>query len=471
MQHNVQVVRHCCDRSADSGVQRGMTLAHAQALLETGECRVESFNPARDDAALRRLAELMIRFSPRVVPDPPDGLLLDITGCERTFGGEVRLLQRLTRDIARMGFSIRVAAAPTYSCAWAFARFGEHSISQISLDEMRDSLGGLPIEGLRLDDQMIEALHEVNIDRIGHLYDLTRKELAARFEPDLLLRLDQALGEAIETINPVRPRKYLRAVREFDGPTTQTEAITITARELLGELCAALLRRERGVRKLALELKRIDAEPVNTAMMLSQPSRNHKHLWSLLQPRIEKMNLGFGVEAVSLTAISTARIPHAQRTHLECEPDPKSSSPQVGELLDTIMARIGDARVTRVELVESYLPELSFRHRSVMTQQPSDLPLQSATLSASRPTRLLPQPVRIEVETADDRPCAWIQRGNRQRIIECIGPERVLLPWWAGRTNPLLARDYYAAQDETGRWLWLYRFGMTGQWFLHGEWT
>lgn len=476
-QHGTQVVRHCCAHSAQAGVQCGMTLAHARALLESAECRVEQFNPNRDEAALRRLAELMMRFSPLVAPDPPDGLLLDITGCQQAFGGEAQLVRRLMRDIADMRFAVRIAAASTYGCAWAFARFAEHSLSLVPSGDMRQALNSLPIKGLRLDDQTIEALHEVNIDRIGQLCNLPRHELAARFDPSLLLRLDQAIGKVLETINPVRPRKHLHAQREFDGPTTQYEAIAITARELLDELCAALLRRERGLRKLTLELMRIDTNPVWTTITLSQPSRNAKHLWSLLQPRIESLNLGFGVEAVRVTATVTARIAHVQRTHSEY--GEKVSDSAIGELLDTLMARFGSDRVMRAELVESYLPELAFRLRSVM-ERTGDLPAAviahyAAPLPAQhpsvRPTRLLPQPIRIEVETISDRPCVWVWQGIRQRIIESIGPERIWLPWWAGSKSPLLGRDYHAVQDESGRWLWLYRFTMTGQWFLHGEWT
>jgi hypothetical protein len=94
----------------------------------------------------------------------------------------------------------------------------------------------------------------------------------------------------------------------------------------------------------------------------------------------------------------------------------------------------------------------------------------AALLPAARPTRVLAQPMRIEVEAVHDRPCAWTWHGVRQRIIESVGPERLWLPWWKGRMSPLLGREYHAAQDESGRWLWMYRHNACGQWFLHGEW-
>ena len=56
----------------------------------------------------------------------------------------------------------------------------------------------------------------------------------------LLLRIDQALGGAMETIDPVRPEPPASAERLFAGPTTQYEAIAITVRELVSELVLLL---------------------------------------------------------------------------------------------------------------------------------------------------------------------------------------------------------------------------------------
>jgi hypothetical protein len=32
-------------------------------------------------------------------------------------------------------------------------------------------------------------------------------------------------------------------------------------------------------------------------------------------------------------------------------------------------------------------------------------------------------------------------------------------------------RDYFRVQDETGRWLWIYRQLPANAWFLQGHWT
>ena len=56
--------------------------------------RSPSAPPTRKKTAalLERIAEWCDRFSPFVAADPPDGLILDITGAAHLFGGEAAML-------------------------------------------------------------------------------------------------------------------------------------------------------------------------------------------------------------------------------------------------------------------------------------------------------------------------------------------------------------------------------------------
>src|SRR5688500_11553930 len=73
------LVVRCCEYARAAGIRPGMSLAHARALLPLGAVETQPFTPERDDAALRALAHWALKFSPVVAPDPPDGLLIDIT--------------------------------------------------------------------------------------------------------------------------------------------------------------------------------------------------------------------------------------------------------------------------------------------------------------------------------------------------------------------------------------------------------
>ena len=494
---NRQTIADCCARSAAAGVRRGMTLAHARALLQgDGEVSIEPATPQRDAADLDRLAHWSMRFSPTVATDPPDGLLLDITGCQRLFRGEGRLVELLERDVRQLGLATRLAAAPTVGCARAVARFGESACTIVAGNDadVRAALAPLPVAALRIDPDVLDALATIGIERIEHLFNLPRAALPSRFGADLLLRLDQALGQAIETIDPIRPVPPPTVQRVFDGPTTQLEAIQITVHKLIEQLQTLLQQRESGALRLDLHLSRIDAAPVHLTVALSRPSRDPRHLWSLLQPAVEKVDLGYGIEQIDLTATSSGPLPHEQAAvWAEVEAaDAQNLSRRCGQMLDRLTTRLGAKRVLWFDVVETHVPERVFVSRPVLESAlPGRKRRQARITTAERPSLLLPRPEPIEViAVSPDGPPSWVKwRGQSQRVVSSQGPERIAGQWWGGSDEATKrrsdegragesrkpgdpgARDYFKVQDEQGRWLWVYRQLESGRWFMHGQWA
>ena len=474
---NRQSIAGRCPQAAAAGVRSGMTLAHARALLKGNvNVRIEPFTPERDAASLQRLTQWSMRFSPTVAIDPPDGLLLDITGCKRLFRGERRLAEIILNDTNRLNFSAQLAIAPTIGCAWAMARFSPN-INPIVGDgdlDIKTALAFLPVAALRIDEETQDALAMVGIELIEHLFSLPRSALPSRFGPDLLLRMDQALGEAIETIDPIRPAEPVTAERVFDGPVKNLEAIQITISQLIDQLHDQLQQRESGALRLELQLVRIDSDPIHLGAALSRPSRDPKHLWSLLRTRVENVNLGFGVEQITLTATRLGALPHEQTSHWpEAQaPDNTMLQQRGGELLDRLTNRLGVGRVRRFDVVETHIPEQAFVSRPVLEPSASNQrPVQ--VTESDRPSQLFVQPEPVQVIAATpEGPPSWLKwRGRSQRIVKSQGPERIAAKWWEGPDQGNDARDYFKVQDEHGRWLWIYRQVKGNHWFIHGQWA
>ena len=491
-----QIVVRRCEQAAAAGVCETMTLAHARALLPHNNVLVKPHQPHRELMALKALARWALRFSPIVAVDPPDGVLIDIAGCERLFHGERQLLTAITTAVARLGFQNRLASASTFACAWAIARFGSPDQFIVPHANERKALEPLPIAALRVDQATIEGLREVGIDRIGHLLKLPRSSLGARFGAPLLGRLDQAMGKAAETIDPVRPVEPPMVERIFAGPTTQLEAIQLAVRELLEELSEHLQQRECGVRQLELRFDRIDAPPIRETITLSRPSRDAKHLWSLLGPKVESINLGYGVERVALTAQRWVRLSHVQMKQWGSDAEAAGNVERdVGALVDALANRLGSDRIMRAEPIETHVPERAFRYCAVMEEQRHEATPQCLAASqrrargerdegiidADRPAVLLqrPEPITVMALTPDGPPARLRWRGMEQRITASAGPERIAPEWWhlapgeytGGKNNEVGARDYFKVQDERGCWLWVYRVIETGRWFIHGLWA
>ena len=86
-----------------AGLSPGMGLADARAVCPAlVSCPAE---PARDAAALGKLARWCARYGPAFNTDGADGLWVDSTGVAHLFGGEAGLLGDLCRRFARFGLT------------------------------------------------------------------------------------------------------------------------------------------------------------------------------------------------------------------------------------------------------------------------------------------------------------------------------------------------------------------------------
>lgn len=477
-----EVIAACCEQSGACGVTIGMTLAHARALLQGRNIIEERLDPAGDERALVRLASWAIRFTPLVAPDAPDGLLMNITGCERLYGGEARLVDRVQHAFAQLGIAARIACASTIGCAWAAARFASRTPSIVEPGRERDAMRSLPIESLRLDGQTVTGLHEVGVERVEHLLAIPRNQLVARFGSHVLMRIDQALGDQAELLNAIAHREPIVAERVFNGPVVDLEAVFITVRELLHEAAAALAADEAGATELSLTLNRVDASPIHIAIRLSRPSRDVKHLWSLLRPRVETVHMGYGVDSVTLHVRAARRVNHEQHSARNQWQDDAPShgdlDREAGQLIDTLSHRLGPQRTLKMQMHESHQPQRVARYVSLLSDQPARRSaVQSLLIKADRPSQLLPNPELIDViAIAPEGPPVWMRwRQQEHRIISAIGPERIVEEWWAANsgdaTGTAGGKDYFKVQIETGRWLWVFRQVESNRWFVHGAWT
>lgn len=438
--------------------------------MPPGGVRMVRDEPEAVDSVLRRLAVFMQRFSPVVAVDADDAMLLDITGCARVFGGEQRLMDRAARALRGLGLATRAAIAPTFACAGAVARFGEarsgETINIVPEGGQREAIAPLPIRALGVEESAARALSEVGIELVGQLMSLPRSSLPSRFGSELLWRLDCALGEAMETIEPVRAEPPPSVERLFDGMTTRADAIEAATRSLLDLLTRDMRSRGIGARRMELTLLRPGATPMTLAASFGRPSRDPSHLWTILRPGLERANLGFGVEGVRIVAVRTGRLGHEQLGEQSgVDADPKG----VSELVDALAARLGRRAVLRVVAAESHLPERTAR--LIPADAASSAPSRASIADACRPTQLFerPEPASVVSLTPDGPVMHVAWRGGSSRVTACVGPERISPAWWDSR--PGLTRDYFRVRDGAGRWIWLCRAVESGRWFVHGVWA
>lgn len=424
--------------------------------------------------APERLSDWCERYTPLAAPDPPDGVMLDVTGAAHLWGGEDGLLDDL---FARLGGAAakgaRAAVADTPAAAWALARFHPAGRIIVPPGAQRAALDPLPVAALRLSAAAAEGLDAVGLRRIGDLHRQPRAGLAARFGLELCRRLDQALGRLDEPISPRRPPPSHLARRAFIEPISRPEDLAAALDRLLGEVCAGMARAGAGARRLTLSAWRIDQKPDVPPQMLeigtARPLRDPAALARLFAPKLERLAPGPGFEVMALAAPIVGPLQPTQEGFAGRE-----SLAGLADLADALDNRLGAGATLRLVPRQSWLPERAVAAASPLTPPDNDL----WPADRPRPVRLLtpPEPVEATAPLPDDPPILFRWRGAVYRVRRAEGPERLLAEWWRRDAPP---RDYYRVEDGVGRRFWLFRQGLhqngggladgpPPRWFLHG---
>src|SRR5262245_2609595 len=92
-QGNVERLIAVDARAARLRLQPGLALAQARVMYP--DLAVMVHEAAADAKLLNKIADWCGRYTPLVALDPPDGILLDISGCAHLFGGEAALIEDL----------------------------------------------------------------------------------------------------------------------------------------------------------------------------------------------------------------------------------------------------------------------------------------------------------------------------------------------------------------------------------------
>src|SRR5262249_19754994 len=148
-------------------------------------------------------------------------------------GGEKVLIDQVMHDLRCRGLSARVAIADTLGAAWAFAHALKSGPVIIPSGKHRVLLERLDLALLRIPHLAVRQLHEFGIRGGGQLMHLPRGEVVVRFGRDVLLRLDQALGDVPEVIRPERFVEPVAACWDFEEPTAQRWMLEKVLKRLL----------------------------------------------------------------------------------------------------------------------------------------------------------------------------------------------------------------------------------------------
>jgi protein ImuB len=445
-------------RAADLGLVPGMALASARAMVPA--VKVMAANSPADSRLLEKIADWCDGFTPLVALDAPHGLLLDVTGASHLFEGEQAMLDRLHRALKKQGFAVAGALAGTALAARALARYRDGTVVPPGRDS--EVVATLPVEALDLDPVTAHAFRRAGLKTVGQVAGRRRAELTARFGSGMVFALDTALGRAEMPISPRLPLPDYRAERRFVEPVMDEKTMLATLNLLAGRLGKTLEARGEGARALQAVFFRADGTIRRIAVETGAPTRESALIERLFREKLDALadplDPGFGFDLIRLEAARTEPC-RDEAVALGHETTPQK---EIRTLVDRLTARFGTHRVLSFEPRNTHIPENAFVAVPAQYAQSPRLSwekMRAADETPRRPLRLFsPEPVSLIGGEA----FRWRQAIHKIRRLE--GPERIAMEWWHDAAPD---RDYYRAEDESGRRFWLYR-EQGVRWFVHG---
>jgi protein ImuB len=436
------------DEAKAAGVRAGMPFTAACALVPV--IRALRRDETEEAAALEGLALWSGQFTAFVSLER-QGLLLEIGGSLKLFGGLDALCTRIDEGVRALGYRALTGVAPTPLAAWLLARAGFDD-PVVSPALLSGRLASVPATCLGLDPQALEDLQRMGVRSVGDCCRLPRDGLARRISPKLVELLDRALGRRPDPRRAyVPPPVFERCIHpSFD--LRDRGALLAAAKLLFTELHGFLSARFGGVQNLEIHLGHRRVPATRLTLSLASPGRDPTRLLELLEARMGRVSLA--EPAVYLGVRATTILPLGPDNR-DLYESLSASGGDWKTLLARLEARLSAERIHAFSVYADYRPERAWKKDRLKQERGRDPVFTSLS---PLPLWLLDRPRPLE--SVEGAPC-W-----RGPLLLRQGPQRIESGWW---DEDPVARDYYVAAGSANARFWIFKdLREPRRWYLHG---
>jgi protein ImuB len=429
------------------GIGPGSKLCTALAL--TAALQTFERSPHAERRTLESLAEWAGMLTSLVSIEPPEGLLLEVSGSLRLFGSLEAIKSRLGEELVRRRLEFRLCLAPTPTAALWLARAASDDV--LLPQELAGRLGRLPLAITRWPKAVQELLRDLGVRTVGECVRLPRDGFARRIGEAYLQELDRALGRRADLRTEFkRPEKWKAKIELFEESTDNSIFIE-AIEQMLDELVAELRSRHVQVRMLKIGFDHLHRAPTFESFDLREPTHDRELLLHLIRDRLERAHLP--TPALAISVESGFLLPLAVEAADLFEKTPVATLAR--DLLERLKERFGATAVYGVQAVAEHRPERAWAKLSETVE--GSFRRGEWPLAQDRPLWLLRRPVPLGSDQA---------RNHYRGSIELrSGPECIESGWWDEHD---IGRDYYVAVSAHGQKLWIFRDRRSRIWHLHG---
>lgn len=429
--------------SKDYGIDKTISLSTALAMCP--DLIIKERNSSQEKKLLNNLAIIGYQFTADITIEN-HALCLEISKSKRLFRGYNNLLCLIHEKIslhkifAINGFGINPLIAKIL-CKNKFQK------NLPNLNNVYKELNKIP--AIKITDNLNtrKIFSQLGIQSIKDLIDIPISLLSERFNSDLISNLEILLNKKQQILCKFKPSKTFHDEIQYINGLTNKESLIFPMKSLLKSLneylTAIHCRCSQIIWKFTTPLN------VNITMKikLSRSKNDWSELLNLSRIKLDNINLPKVVEKVSLYC---ADLIEDKKINNEIFNDNKNKSQYKGNLVDSIVAKVGEKALFTLLTKNEHIPKKAgsitkFDMKQFFEQQ---------TTENTRPLWLLKTPNPIKFLNG--------KLYFKSPITILSGPERINDNWW--ENNQQL--DYYIARDEEGTNYWIYKSGV--KWFIHG---
>ena len=440
------------DKARAAGIRPGMSIAAAKVFASNLTALPR--DPETEIRALHNFACWGYQFTPGVVVQPGEGLILEVGSALQLHGGLSSLVDLVRQGSLDLGYRAHLGVAPTPLAAGVPAKaqhLGCRTEQCLEITALPVHLRDLPMALLDWPETVLAQLSALGITRIGQCLALPRDGFIKRFGHDLRRTLDQVIGEIPDPRNYFTPPETFFGRVEFGFEVADVMALLFPLKRLLQDMEGFLRGHSAGIQQWHLTLEHTGRQETRCRMGVARPERDANRLVDLARVRLGQLEIKAPTLAIRVEADQLFLFNEHSKSWL---PDPKLRDIGWGHLIDKLSSRLGATHVYGLHAVDGYRPERCWQQVNAAGPDTSPLPVEEA----QRPLWLLRKARNLQ--SKNDQP--WDE--GRLRLI--AGPERIESGWWDEKPA---ARDYYVARNLNGETLWVYReHGRPGGWYLHG---
>ena len=429
--------------SKDYGIDKTISLSTALAICP--DLIIKERNSSQEKKLLNNLAIIGYQFTADITIEN-HALCLEISKSKRLFRGYNNLLCLIHEKIslhkifAINGFGINPLIAKIL-CKNKFQKFLPN------LNNVYKELNKIP--AIKITDNLNtrKIFSQLGIQSIKDLIDIPISLLSERFDSDLISNLEILLNKKQQILYKFKPSKTFHDEIQYINGLTNKESLIFPMKSLLKSLNEYLIAIHCRCSQIIWEFTTPLNVNITMKIKLSRSKNDWSELLNLSRIKLDNINLPKVVEKVSLYC---ADLIQDKKINNEIFNDNKNKSQYKGNLVDSIVAKVGEKALFTLLTKNEHIPEKAgsitkFDMKQFFEQQ---------TTENTRPLWLLKTPNPIKFLNG--------KLYFKSPITILSGPERINDNWW--ENNQQL--DYYIARDEEGTNYWIYKSGV--KWFIHG---